>query len=243
MVGSTRRMVLRGISGVCVAAGLGIMPAMAAGLTRVPLPQGPMRLIRRLERDLRGNETLTVEREWVIEFAPQGQGIAIRGMQVAVAVDAPESLGALAQIEERRQTDGMWPILLGDNGLILASRSSMRREDVAAAVDEAERMIAAREIPVAVREQQQELLLEVQNAGAAVLNQLPEDLFYPVGETMRAVRELDLPGGVRGQFEVSYQASSSATGGWLQTATRRIVTRIGESERQAVENWSLLEAA
>ena len=42
-----------------------------------------------------------------------------------------------------------------------------------------------------------------------------------------------------GEFEITYEATPVAEGGWLERAERQVVTRVGGSERRARETWTL----
>ncbi|MEM8724766.1 MAG: hypothetical protein AAGE86_04500, partial [Pseudomonadota bacterium] len=214
-------------------------PAALFAAQGLDYPRRPMRLVRRLERGMRGGAVLTVEREWQIEFSAQGSGIVVVGEQVGAAVDAPDELAALARIEQSRSTADMFPILLGTNGVIAAAGQYTKAQDLAAAVSKAESIIANRPIPAAAKSQQMLYLSQLQRAGTSFLSQLPRDLFFPVGEAVRAVRPVELPGGLMGEFEMTYDARSAPGRGWLEHAVRHVVTRIGQSERQSREIWSM----
>ena len=228
--------------GFAAGVGLSVTPGTLRAHQRIAIPTGPMRLTRRIERSLSGGAALTVERSWQVDFAQQGQGVRIVGQQLDARVDAPPSLAPLARIEESRSTDEMWPILLSDTGLILAAGNSLQQEDVNAAVRAAEQMIAARDIPASLKAAQLEYLPRLQQAGASLLETLPADLFYPKLGPQQTARAIDLPDGLTGEFVVSYDARACDAGGWLERAVRRVVTRIGDSERHALEEWLLAAA-
>ena len=103
MTSSTRRGAIGGVLGLGLtlgcSAGLGLSSAAAFAQTpaaRVAIPARPMRFCRRLERSLSGGAKLVVSRDWRIQFASQGQGIGITGVQLHAEVDAPETLASLA---------------------------------------------------------------------------------------------------------------------------------------------------
>jgi hypothetical protein len=198
-----------------------------------------MRFSRRLERDLVGGAKLVVSRDWRIQFASQGQGIGITGVQLHAEVDAPETLASLAEIERSRSTADMWPMLLSGDGRIMSAGLGTREEDLAAAAREAERMIAQRPMPASQREAQRQYLSELARAGSSLLDTLPDDLFFPSGEPVRSSRVVALPGGLTGRFEVAYLGTRDALGGCLERAERQVVTRIGDTERRASETWTL----
>ena len=198
-----------------------------------------MRLTRRIERQLRDGKVLTVTRSWEVRFSSQGRGITLMGQQTGASVDAPAELAPLAEIERDRSTDGMWPILLSETGLIVAAGNYTREEDLALAVRRAEAMIARRGDGADARARHGRYLAEMSNASASLFDQLPPDLFFPSGKPHQMVRQVSLPSGETGEFSVTFEAEADPAKGWLNEAKRIIVTRLGESERRASEIWSM----
>ena len=223
--------------GSAFACGQVTVPARAAA--PLAIPDGTQRLTRRIERSMRADATLAVERGWHIAFARSGRGIAITGQQVEALVEAPESLAPLAEIEQSRVTDDMWPIMLSDDGRVVAAGSGVREADFAAALDEAERMIGEMDMSASAQEMARQNLAQLYRAGSSLLERLPHDLFYPSLGPQREVRRLDLSGGMTGEFEITYEATPVAESGWLERAERQVVTRVGGSERRARETWTL----
>lgn len=234
--GITRRRVL---GGAIVALVTRASPLVAAG--HLNIPGKPMRLVRRLERGMRGGAVITVERAWKISFRPQDAGIAVSGEQISVSVDAPEALAPLARIERSRSTSEMFPIRLTANGSIASIGPYAESTDLAQAVRKAEAEISQRAIPAAAKAQQKQYLAQLQRAAGSFLDQLPRDLFFPAAQPSRTVREVSLPNGLVGEFEVLYEARQTPDHGWLDLAVRRVVTRIGDSERHSREVWSMSE--
>ena len=237
----------RGAIGVLVglggAAALGALPRTVVAQSSVAIPAQPMRLTRRLERSLHGGATISVGRSWRIEFSRQSDerpaDINVSGVQLDVEVDAPESLAPLVEIEQSRSTDAMWPITLSSGGRVTATGRGTGADDIAAAIAKAQHMIAERPIPANRREAQQVYLQELQLAGSSLLDQLPDDLFYPLERPLNSSRTVELPGGLIGQFELTYDAHRAVGCDWLHNATREVVTRIGQSEQRAKEQWLL----
>lgn len=230
----------RVIGGLLVSGGLvcfgGLLPAPSIAQPAPAIPSGPMRLSRMLERSLRGGAFIRVTRDWRVDFKVQGRGIAITGEQLSATVEAPESLASLARIEETRSTDGMWPILLSAYGHILAAGNGLDEAELDSALAEAQKILSDRggsDVEVQLR-----YLRTVSQIGASLLDQLPHDLFFPDGELHNSVRELEIEEGLSGIFAVRYQARPSANG-WLDRTSREVITRIGDSERRAIEEWSL----
>ena len=236
----TRRGALGGVLGGAMAVAVGgAAPAFAARVSAIPLR--PMRLVRRIERHLRGGAIIEVTRDWQISFSRQAGGIAITGEQIAAKVNAPEALAALARIEETRSTDEMFPILLSSDGSIMTTGDYTQRSDLVAAVQEAEAAISKRAVSAPAKGQLRHYLAQLQRSGGALLDRMPRDLFFPVNPPSRAVRPVSLPDGLMGEFEVTYTAHTAPGHDWLESAVREVVTRIGDSERRSTEVWSLTE--
>lgn len=238
MVGVTRRGVLAGM-GVPALALVGGRHVLARA--EIALPEGPMRLTRRLERGLRDGASIVVVRSWRVDFARQGRGVSIIGQQLSALVDAPKKLAPLARIEETRSTDDMWPILLSGDGRIVAAGEYTREEDIAAAVSEAEAMIAARPSSADIKKQQRQYLAQLHRSGGSLLDTLPPDLFFPAIEQRETRRPVELPAGLKGEFVMSFTAKKAVDRQWLAEAERSITTRIGDDERRSSDRWTLTD--
>ena len=218
--------------------GIGGLGSMASAAGHLRLPFGAMRLSRVLERTLHDGSMVTVSRVWEVAFAEQGRGAHVSGVQMQAKVDAPASLAALARIEEERSTAQMWPILLTEDGRIAAAGDSKSAADINAALEEAERMIARKPMPGNAQDVRMEYLRTVAEAGGSLLEEMPPDLFFPIGTNSRVERELSLPGGISGNFVATYEARASAAG-WLDSARREVSTSVEGSVQRAVEIWRL----
>ena len=236
MAGTTRRRLLAGL----LAAGgtLALAPQLRAmASAALALPEGPMRLTRELVRELGDGAAITVRRAWDVSFTSQSRGIVISGTQVSASVDAPPSLVQLAQIEQQRDTAAMFPIMLSDTGLVVASGSAPA--GLGAARRTAETMIATRPQNEARRDNLRRYLAEVHRAGSGQFDALPPDLFVPAGTPQRRVETVSLPGRLTGAFELLWDARGAPGSGWLIEGQRQIITRIEELERRSREVWTL----
>lgn len=239
---STRRTMLAALLGMGAAGGLAhaVGPLVAAPLMPLRLPDAPLRLQRRLERMLGDGMTLSVERSWEVRFARQGRGIVLNGAQIAAAVNAPPNLAELAQIEQRRDTSAMFPLMLTETGLILSPRSAPSADEaLAAALRTAEAMIDRQPAPADARERSRAYLGVIHKAGSSRFETLPADLLFPVGTPVERRETIALPDGLTGSFTLLYAAQAQTGAPWLDHAERRVVTRIGTLERVSSERWSL----
>jgi hypothetical protein len=240
MARTTRRQLLAGLTGASAALALVSPLRTLAAAPALPLPAGPMRLTRELVRELDDSIRITVRRGWVVGFAHQARGIVVLGTQVSASVDAPPNLAQLAQIEEQRDTQGMFPIMLTETGLVLASsNAAATAQDIAAALRAAEKLIAARADSGTERDHLQRYLAEIHHTGSGQFETLPPDLFFPADTPQRRVETVILPGGLTGEFALSWKARAAPGTGWLMDCERQIVTRIDTLERRSREVWTM----
>lgn len=216
-----------------------VIPSSLRGARGVLLPTSACLLTRCLVRGLRDERSITVTRGWQIKFSRQARGLAISGEQVSVSVDAPARLAAIAKIEQERSTKGLFPILLGPDGKIMAIGQNTAEENVDAAVELAQQILDTKTPQTNGPSQHAAYLAQIQDAGSSVLDEMPGDLFFPSTAPFREVRRIVLPDGSSGSFEMRWQASTQDGSGLLKAARREVITRIGESARKSSEEWSL----
>lgn len=241
MIASDRRLVLAAMLGIGVWGALP-RPLRAAAAGALPLPEGPLRLLRVLERGLgEGSEaTITVRRWWEIAFEREGRGILVRGRQLGAAVEAPPQLSEIARIEERRVADSVFPLMLSAEGTIISPPDTpSESEAVTAALRAAEGVVARLPAPADERARITRYLVEVHRAGSGALDAWPADLLFPSGEPLERSEGVALPGGLTGHFSLSYRAEPQAHAPWLARAERRVVTMIAKQQRSATETWTL----
>lgn len=178
-----------------------------------------------------------MQRAWDVRFVQQARGTVISGTQVSASVDAPPSLAELARIEQQRDTQAMFPIMLFDTGLVVASGSAPA--DLGAALRAAANMIADRPQSETQRDNLRRYRAEIHRAGSGQFETLPPDLFVPARTPQRRVEEVCLPGGLTGAFELLWEARAAPDSGWLIEGQRQIITRIEALERRSREVWRL----
>lgn len=228
------------LAGAATAGLIAFQPAMAAPALR--LPPGAMLLSRRIERPLSDGHAITVARTWETRFARSGRGIQVEGRQIAVKVDAPEALKPLARIEQQRETDTMFPLLLTSDGTIVGTGPSQEGKAIDEALRIAEAMIARSAKSQSEKKSAIHHLASLQVAGNSLLEILPRDLFFPASQPQRSVRRVALPDGSSGEIEMEYVADRMPGAPWLASSTRSVITRLGGSERISREIWTLSEA-
>lgn len=234
-----RRGALSKIAGFGVGAAVLGTSAPLLAIAPIPFPTTPMRLARTLTRDLGESASLSVERHWIVRFSQQGRGIVLTGEQTFAKVKAPTNLAPIAQIEEQRSTADMWPILLSPGGMIVGAGEYTRQADVKNAVKAAQSLISASPETAGSAATHALYLGHLQRAAGGLIDQLPSDLFFPNDEKPRFVHEtINLPEGQEGELSVSYTAAKSEEG-WLQSAQRSVLTRVGGTARRASEAWTM----
>ncbi len=199
-------------------------------------PSEPMRLTRVLERELGDGNAVIVTRSWRVRFVAQGDGYRIEGEEIAVTVDTPPRLAMLAEVEREKPDAGPFSITLDAAGLIVDERTASAEPIPGLA--EAARTYLQR-APDKRRAEAMRYVMAVQQAGARMRSQWPEDLFYPAAPPRNARRMLALSGGNSGTISVSFDGTLAADGRHLATAQRHIVTTIGGDARASHESWRL----
>ena len=207
--------------------------------TSLLVPGVRMSLSRMVERELKDANKLVVSRSWDIRFSPSGQGFAVTGQQTSVAVDVPERLASIAEIERSRSTDQMFPIMLSDAGIIVAVGEDFSSADVSDAIDEAEGILRIGDMPTDRAGATHAMLMEIAQASTRMIEVLPADLFFPRQPLFEARRPLSVAGNGSGEFLLRYETRADPQTGLLQRAERQITTILGAQRRHSREIWTL----
>ncbi|MEP2735301.1 MAG: hypothetical protein ABJP34_03300 [Erythrobacter sp.] len=230
----SRRMLLRGS-----AAGLAAISIPVRAHTSLRLPDEPMVLTRKLVRDLKDGEAITVTRQWTVNFQRKARSIEIAGRQISAQVKAPAKLRQLAKIEEERDASDLFPIILSKAGTIMMGGRKHDEAALAKAVHTAREMIESSHRSASDKAAAQQHLQQMQRASQPLLDTMPKDLFFPSEPPLHDVVAIDLPNGSVGEFELRYTAHTAQKAAWLDHAERQIITRTGQTERRSSELWSL----
>lgn len=236
MTQTSRRDVLHAIGWGVALPALALPVRLAASEGRVSFPDSPITLTRELERSLGGGAAVTVARTWECRFNPMSGGATIDARQIEVSVEAPPALAALAKIERSREVTCLFPMELDMSGAIVGWADG--DTDLQRAVEEAARAIDLKALEQSAETDAKRYVAEIGKKAAALVSQVPRDLFFPQTGERSELRTLDLPGGGKGSYEVTISATARASDGLLDKSERRIVTRVGGSERVSRETWS-----
>ena len=240
MAGSDRREVMWRLGAFAVLPlAMQALPAVAAQNrpVRTP-PTGDYRLSRKVSRSLVDGRMLTVEREWSCRFSANGRGMSVSSFGQNATVDAPESLQALASMEEKRLDSGPFPALLDASGMIISAPSTptgASNEAVSAAMN-ALRNAAASHNETADASR---FLHGLAGAAGAVMSAIPSDLFYPTPGLREDARSIALPGGASGTVAITMRSSAKEQSGLLDWFERSVHTQLDGVTRRSSEVWSL----
>ncbi len=212
-------------------------PDVGAGMFSPP--GGPMLLTRELHRSLSDGKQVVSRRSYEVRFVPEAGGFRVDGRLVAVEVEVPPHLEALATLERARGDEGLFPMHLTARGLIAEQRSvavpgtPQTRNLVAA-------MIAKSPLPAGQRGSVKgfvaTLLAHPEMAGG----HWPLELFHPMTGTRREVRDYALADGSPATTTVDMDAAGDGPGGLLQHCHRSIVTQAGGVVQRSDEFWTLV---
>lgn len=203
-------------------------------------PATPMRLSRALVRDLPDGAEIAIKRSWTVIFTPAPGGFTLSGQQTSVEVDTPPTLEFLAQIEQERIETGLFPITLSSGGMITTGRQGPTSEAFDRAVMAAARHINRSELSADNARLTVEALSALQKSAGELTRKLPGDLFRPRQPHWRVDRNIELPNGLSGNVEVTFDARMDAAGQLMEECERRIVSSIGGSSRTSSEMWELV---
>lgn len=227
----------------CAAAVLPMIGLAAAADAPAPAglfapPDQPMVLTRTLRRPLPDGQEVITLRSYLLRFIPTSDGVRIDGNLLAVTVDAPPVLQAMADLERARPDSGMFPMWLDRRGMLLPGSPAPGGPDRTAAVDRALSRIDTLALPAPEKAQAQGFASQFRGAGGGT--PWPRDLFRPVPGTREDRRAVSLPEG--GQGSVTVVTRTTISDALLATYTRRIVTEMGGDARVSIEEWTLIPA-
>lgn len=236
-----RRAVLRWAMAAALAPALASRAGAVASADTPPIapPAAPMVFTRRLQRGLGDGSSIVVVRDFAVGFAATPTGWSVAGEQIGVTVDAPPRIAALMALEQRRVETGLFPLALDRTGLIRGGPDPRQAQELDEAVAIALRQIRSAGMANDERQQIETLIRAVHEAGTKMSSQFPADLFAPRDDSVRAERELALPGGGEGTIEVRFTAVTDAATRLMREARREIVTSIGSDRRLTREDWTL----
>lgn len=200
-------------------------------------PNAPLLLTRTLYRPLPDGQAIVTRRSYSVRIVRDGTGFRVEGELVQATIDAPPSLGALAEIERRRPDTGMFPILLDAQGQILGG-GNVRSEGslVRAAVIAAE-AIGSSGLPAIDMLQAQAFVKTL--SGRSPRSQWPADVFNPLPGKREEARVIALPGGEEGHVSIEIASQGANRTGQVVLLERVVTTDLAGDTRVTREQWQL----
>lgn len=226
------------LAGLCTFAPAlpGLAAPPSALLPALLAPDGaPLVLTRTLTRLLPDGRTIVVRRSYALRVTTEAAGaIVLDGRQIAVTVEAPPLLAALARLERARVDDGLFPIRLDPHGRIVSDRRTPPG-DAAGARQETLALLGTADLAAADRAEAERA---IERLASGATSDWPADLFAADASDSRSERRVALPDGSFGTvtLEVRRPAPSADR---LLDVERIVTTRLGGSERVVRESWTL----
>lgn len=202
-------------------------------------PSGPIVLTRTVWRELHDGQAIRVSRSYAVTIRPTGTGYVVDGEPIDTAVEAPAAVAMLAELERKRIETGLFPIQLDRSGRIL-SRSAPQPAAPAHGETRAtgETLLAAAALAPQVRQQASGVLGQVIGA-ARTGTAWPTDLFNPAAAERQQIREVQLPGGAKGQVAVAISVERREPGQVPRSFERTVTTSLGGTDSITLEQWTM----
>jgi hypothetical protein len=197
-------------------------------------------LTRTLRKSLPGGAKIVARRSYEIWFVPDTSGFRVEGRLIAVDLDVPPGMEALAAIERQREDTDLFPMELDRLGKIVFGSTGE-----SPSINRQAGSIALAQVAGSA------LSPEEQSAASSFARQLsqqggaspwPMDLFRPQPGHREEVRPVVLPGGQEGEVIIMIDALAAGTDGVLDTVSRTVTTQLGPSIRETQEIWTLRKA-
>lgn len=220
-------------------AALAFAPQVAtAHSKRFEAPAQPLVLTRELRRQLADGKEVVSRRSYEIRFVREKRGWRVDGALVASEVEAPPVLAGLAAIERARKDEGLFPLRLDENGMIVEQRGA--RDPASGSVARAHVDKAIERISLAPSDKQvaRDMVRRIEAQASAAGGGWPADLFHPVMEPRSQVKSMALPDGSLGTVTVAEVARGSRDG-LLEEFRRSVITELAGSRRENSEIWRL----
>lgn len=203
-------------------------------------PASSLVLTRTIVRPLPDGKTITTRRDYEVRITRAGDGFRVDGALIDVAVDAPPSLLALAEIERRRPDTGLFPILLDASGMIAAPSGPQQSGSVSQAASLLTERIGSSGLPALDMLQAQAFVARLR-AGTA-RSQWPNDVFHPAPGKRSEARKLALPGGGEGQVLIEIAGEGAGPEGQIAAVDRTVTTDLAGDRRVTRERWRISRA-
>ena len=200
-------------------------------------PHSPLMLTRTLHRPLPDGKAIITRRSYSVRIVPDGAGYRVEGELVQATVEAPPSLGALAEIERRRPDTGMFPILLDAQGQIRGGGNVMSEGSLGRAAVIAAEAIGGSGLLAIDMLQAQAFVKHLSSRSPR--SQWPADVFNPAPGKRDEARVIALPGGEEGHVTIEIASQSANRAGQVALLERVVTTDLAGDIRVTREQWQL----
>ncbi|MES2493847.1 MAG: hypothetical protein V4579_11285 [Pseudomonadota bacterium] len=201
-------------------------------------PRGSVLFTRELRKILADGKEIVSRRRYAIRFEPAGSGFRVEGRLIGADVTAPAELAQLAEVERTRSDEGMFPLVLDREGLIVRQPGGDDPGAAERTIAAARAFLARSNLPEEEQAAALAMAAKLQAQARAAGGTWPADLFRPSSGQSRASRDLSLPDGSSGRVTVTITASKG-TAGTLEQLRRDVVTELDGTERLSTETWTL----
>lgn len=201
-------------------------------------PAGSVLLTRELRKVLADGKEVVSRRRYAISFHTSATGFRVDGRLVSADVVAPPELGQLAEVERNRSDEGLFPLTLDRQGIILEQQGAEDPAAAARTMAAARAFIAQSQLSEADRAAALAMVEKLQAQARTAGGNWPVDLFRPANGQRAESRELPLPDGSSGKVTVTITANE-APGGLLDRMQRQVVTELDGTQRLSTETWTL----
>lgn len=239
VLAAQRALAQAGAQGGAQASGTAGAGSLIEPVVPITPPPRPMVYTRLLERTLVGDARIVVERKFAVRFTRAASGYTVEGEQIAVSVETPEQLAALAQMERERVEIGIFPLDLDQRGWIRSGVTTDEEPEIEAAMRYVAEAVAAMDRGEGERQSMRDFVAAVHHAGSNIVSSLPTDLFAPAVSDRTDRREFNLPVGGQGVVRTHFTARRDPATGLMASARREVVTTIAHDERRTTEVFTL----
>jgi hypothetical protein len=238
MAGKNRSVWLGGTSAMLVMAGFAVpVPGAAASPADFQPPEAQLLLTRTLHRPLPGGQAIVTTRHYAVRIVRAGAGFRVEGSLIDARAEAPPMLAAIAELERKRADEGMFPIMLDENGLIAGSGALHSDGSLDRGAMIATQTISGSDLPVRDRMEAQAFVDQLR--GRAARSQWPADIFRPQPGMRSESRVIHLPDGDEGSVTIEIIGHGPGQDGQLAELDRVVTTDLAGDKRVTREHWQL----
>jgi hypothetical protein len=204
-------------------------------------PLSPLLLTRSLHRPLPDGKELVIRRSYTVRISRETGGFRVDGALVDVVVEAPPILQTIAEIERKRPDNGLFPIMLDAQGMIIGSSTVQPEGSLDRASRVAKGQITVSGMAAADKVQAQTFLQQL-NAQPS-RSQWPADVFHPSPGHRSETRAIALQDGNEGHVTIEIETRGAGKAGQLASLERIVTTDLAGNKRVTREQWQLSRIA